>query len=189
MSALAEQLPFDAEAYLAWEQDQADKHEYYRGEAFAMVGACQNHVLVAGNLYSALKHRLRGSSCRTYVSDMKLRVAAAEAFFYPDIMVSCDARDHAAELFLQYPRLIIEVLSAGTSAFDRGAKAAAYPLLPSLREYVMVDIDARRLEHFRRHDQGDWRLQDCHEVTACRFECLELELPMAEIFEDVLARD
>lgn len=137
-----------------------------------MFGARQDHVLVAGNLYSALKHRLRGSPCRTYVSDMKLRVVAAEAFFYPDVMVSCDARDHAAELFLQYPRLIIEVLLAGTSAFDRRAKAAAYRRLPSLREYVLVDIDARRL-------------QDCHETTACRFECLDLELPMAEIFEDV----
>jgi Uma2 family endonuclease len=188
MSALAEQRLFDTEAYLAWEQDQADKYEYYRGETFAMVGARQDHVLVTLNLASALKQRLRGSPCRTYVADMKLRVAAAEAFFYPDVMVSCDARDHAAEQFLQHPRLIIEVLSPGTSAFDRGEKARAYRRLPSLREYVLVDIDARRLEHVRRQDQDDWRLQDCSEATTCRFDCLELEVPMAEIFEDVPAR-
>jgi Uma2 family endonuclease len=101
-------------------------------------------------------------------------------------MVSCDARDHAAEQFLQHPRLIIEVLSPGTSAFDRGDKAHVYRRLPSLREYVLVDIDARRLELFRRTDQGDWLLHDCRsEQTTCRFECLELELPMVEIFEDV----
>ncbi|MBK5967307.1 MULTISPECIES: Uma2 family endonuclease [Thiorhodovibrio] len=186
MSAIAEQLPFDAEAYLAWEEEQPEKHEYFQGEAFAMVGARQEHVLVSLNFAAALKQRLRGGPCRTYVADMKLRVAAADAFFYPDVMVSCDARDHAAALSLEHPRLIIEVLSARTEAFDRGAKASAYRLLPSLREYVVVDIGARRLEVYHRTDQGDWHLRDCRPGDgACRLESLELELPFTEIFEDL----
>ena len=186
MSAVAEALPFDADAYLAWEQEQTEKHEYCQGEAFAMVGARQEHVLVSVNLATALKQRLRGGPCRTYVADMKLRVAKADAFFYPDVMVSCDARDHAAALFLEHPRVIIEVLSARTEAFDRGAKASAYRLLPSLREYVVVDVDTRRLEVYQRTDQDEWRLRDClPEEGLCRLAALELELPFAEIFEDL----
>jgi len=186
MSTPAERLTFDAEAYLAWEAEQHEKHEYLRGEVFAMVGARQEHVLVALNLASALKQRLRGGPCRAYVSDMKLCVAAADAFFYPDVMVSCDGRDFDAEHFLEHPTLIIEVLSSGTEAFDRGAKAAAYRLLPSLREYVLVDTDARRLEAYRRTDAGDWLLHDCRpEEGACHLASLDLSLPFEEIFEDL----
>lgn len=86
MTALAEQLGFDADAYLAWELEQGDKHEYLGGEVFAMVGARQEHVLVTGNLYAAIKQRLRGRPCRAYASDMKLRVAEADAFFYTDLI-------------------------------------------------------------------------------------------------------
>ena len=155
-----------------------------------MFGARQDHVLVTGNLYSALKLRLRGGPCRTYVSDMRLRVAAADVFFIP---MSWSPAMHAImplSFFFEYPRLLIEVLSPGTSAFDRGHKASAYRLPPSLREYGLVEIDARRLEFFRRTDQADWLLHDCHrKQTACLFECLDLELGMAEIFEDVPARE
>lgn len=186
MSALAEQLHFDADAYLAWESEQREKHEYFGGEVFAMVGARQEHVLVALNLASALKQRLRGRPCRTYVSDMKLRVAAADAFFYPDVMVSCDARDHAAPQALEHPTLIIEVLSAGTEGFDRGAKAAAYRTLSSLREYVLVDIDARRIESYRRTEQGGWLLHDCRpEEEACHLASLDVSLTFEEIYEDL----
>lgn len=186
MTALAEQVTFDADTYLAWEREQTDKHEYLNGEVFAMVGARQEHVLVTLNLASALKQRLRGKPCRTYASDMKLRVAEVNAFFYPDVMVSCDARDHAAALFLEHPTLIIEVLSTGTEGFDRGAKSAAYRRLSALREYVLVDIEARRLEVYRWTDAGDWLLHDCRpDEGGCHFASLDLALSFDEIFEDL----
>jgi Uma2 family endonuclease len=186
MTATAEQLTFDADDFLAWEHAQPEKHEYLDGEVFAMVGARQEHVLVVGNLLLALKQRLRGSPCRTYVSDMKLRVPTANAFFYPDVMVSCDARDHAADLTLEHPILVVEVLSATTEGFDRGAKFAAYRTLPSLRDYVLVDVGARRLEIYRRTDGNDWLLHDCTpEEGGCHIASLDLSLPFEEIFEDV----
>lgn len=186
MATSAEPLTFDADAFLAWEGEQHEKHEYLAGEVFAMVGARQEHVLVTLNLAAALKQRLRGGHWRTYVSDMKLRVAAADAVFYPDVMVSCDARDHAAEHVLEHPVLIIEVLSPATEGFDRGAKFAACRALPDLREYLLVDPDARRLEAYRRTDGGDWLLHDCRpQEGACRVAALDLSLPLDEIFEDL----
>ncbi|NEV64471.1 Uma2 family endonuclease [Thiorhodococcus minor] len=185
MNSPAEHIGFDAEHYLAWEEAQDEKHEYLRGEVFAMVGARRNHVVVAGNLFAAFKQRLRGGPCQAYISDLRLRVEAADAFFYPDVMVSCDARDHAATRFIEHPTLIVEVLSDSTAAFDRGDKFAAYRTLPALQEYILVDIPARRVESFRRATDPEWLF---HAYPAdsgeCRIACLDLSVSHDEIFEN-----
>ena len=187
MTNLAVQTTFDVEAYLGWEERHVEKHEFIAGEVFAMVGARREHVVVSLNLGAAFKQRLRGGPCQAYVADLKVRVEAADAFFYPDVMVSCDPRDHAAGLFIAHPTLIVEVLSESTAAFDRGNKFAAYRRLPSLREYVLVDIEARRLETFRRTPENDWLFHEflpgCGE---CVFPALNVSIPFEEIFENVV---
>jgi Uma2 family endonuclease len=188
MTAPAARDGFDARAYLAWEERQQEKHEYVAGQVFAMVGARREHVLVSGNLYAALKQRLRGGPCQAYISDLKLRVEAADAFFYPDLMVSCDPEDQAAEMFLARPILIAEVLSESTAASDRGDKFAAYRTLPSLREYVLVDIPARRVETFRRAAEKEWLFHEYPPGCGdCRFPCLDVSVPHEEVFENASA--
>jgi Uma2 family endonuclease len=188
MANMAVQTAFDAETYLAWEERQTEKHEFIAGELFAMGGARREHVVVSLNLAAAFKQRLRGGPCQAYVADLKLRVEAAKAFFYPDVMVSCDPRDHAAGPFITHPILIVEVLSESTAGFDRGDKFAAYRTLPSLREYVLVDIAARRLETFRRTPENDWLFHEflpgCGE---CFFPALNVSIPFDEIFENVVS--
>lgn len=186
MTAAAENRPQDADSYLAWEEQQPDKHEYVRGEVFAMVGARRGHVVATLNLATALKQRLRGGPCQAYVSDLKLRVEAANAFLYPDVMVSCDPRDHAAELYIEHPSLIAEVLSDSTAAFDRGDKFAAYRTLPALQDYVLVDIPSRRVESFRRTSDDEWLLHVyVPETEACHFSSLDVSVPLAEVFENL----
>jgi Uma2 family endonuclease len=188
MNTPALKIGFSADDYLAWEDSQEEKHEYVAGEVFAMVGARREHVVVTLNLASALKQRLRGGPCQAYVSDLNLRIEAADAFFYPDVMVSCDQRDHDASLFIAHPTLIVEVLSDSTAAYDRGDKFAAYRTLPSLLEYVVVDIRARRLESFRRASDGDWLFHEHGpDSETCPFASLALSVPFDEIFENVLA--
>lgn len=190
MNSPAEQIAFDAEHYLAWEEEQDEKHEYVRSEVFAMVGARRNHVVVAGNLFAAFKQRLRGGPCQAYISDLKLRVEAADAFFYPDVMVSCDNRDHAATRFIEHPTLIVEVLSDSTAAFDRGDKFAAYRTLPTLQEYILVDIPSRRVESFRRATDQEWLFHPYPaDAGECRIACLDLSLSHDEIFENVSPED
>jgi Uma2 family endonuclease len=174
----------DFEAYLDWEITQSEKHEFIAGEIFAMGGARRAHVTVALNIASALKSHLRGGPCRAYVSDMKLRVIEADASFYPDVMVSCDPRDHAAEQYLQFPTLIVEILSDGTAAFDRGDKFAAYRKVKSLREYVIVDIDARRIECFRLDATGHWVLHEFSGDVHCELESVRCSIPITAVFED-----
>ena len=57
MNALT-QPTLSLEAYLAWEEDQPERHEFHRGEVFAMVGARRVHGRVVGNLEREL------SACR-----------------------------------------------------------------------------------------------------------------------------
>lgn len=176
---------FDFQDYLAWEEAQAEKHEFVRGEVFAMVGARREHVTVSLNLAFAFKAHLRGGPCRAYVADMKVRVEAADAAFYPDVMVTCDSRDHAADLCMSHPRLLVEVLSDSTAAYDRGDKFADYRKLESLQEYAVVDITARRVECFRRNAENHWVLFDYAGDSPCRFDSIGLEMSLADVFEDV----
>ena len=173
------------EDFLAWEDAQAERHFFYRGEIFAMVGVRQAHAHVAGNLYAALKAALRGTPCRAFVADMKLRIDAADSAFYPDVMVSCDSRDRTTPLFLSHPKLIVEVLSDSTAAFDRGEKFAAYRAIDTLEEYALVDIDARRVEIFRRNAEGRWVLYEFKNGETIEFASLGIAVTAEAAYENV----
>lgn len=175
---------FDAQAYLAWEAAQTERHEYIAGEVFAMVGVRQAHNVASGNLYAALRSALKGSPCRVFIESVKTRVDAANCFFYPNVVVTCDARDRATPDFVSHPVLIIEVLSPSTAGFDRGDKFAAYRKLPSLQEYGLVDLAAKRIEVFRRNAEQHWVLYEYHEGETIEFASLSLTLPVATVLED-----
>ncbi len=176
---------FDRATYFDWEDKQVEKNEFLGGEVFAMVGARQEHVVVAVALVSRLREHLRGTRCRAYSSDMKLEVDAADAVFYPDVMVSCDEADRQRSLALRSPCLIVEVLSDSTAAFDRGVKFAAYRQLASLQEYLLVDIDRGRLELFRREPVG-WVLHEPHgDPAVLKLTSIGLALTAADTFGDL----
>lgn len=189
MGLPAKVMPFTRQDFLAWESEQSEKHEYLAGEVFAMSGASRKHVTVALNCASFLSDHLAGGPCRVYISDMKLEVEAADAIFYPDVMVSCDAADRRAEHVLRAPIVIIEVLSPSTAAFDRGGKFQAYRRLASLREYVLIDPDARQVELYRREmspqagiGQGCWFLVDIAPSDPVPLISLGVQLPWARVF-------
>lgn len=111
-------------------------------------------MTVAGNLYIALRQHLAGSPCRTFMSDMRLQVAAANSYFYPDVLVTGSALDLASPMAKTEPKLIAEVLSPSTAAYDRGLKFSHYRSLPCLQEYVLIDLDTRSTDCFRKGDDG-----------------------------------
>lgn len=154
MGYAAVQLQMTAQDFLAWDATQTVKHEFVRGEVFAMAGAGKAHVTLTLNVAMALRQHLRGSPCRTFMADTKLRVDAADSFFYPDAVVTCSARDAEDPAIVRDPVLVVEVLSPSTAAYDRGEKFASYRLLPGLREYVLIDPSSRRCEVFQKRDSG-----------------------------------
>jgi Uma2 family endonuclease len=135
-----------AEQFIVWDRTQTLKREFSAGELHAMAGVADAHAIIALNIASAAKVHLRGTPCRTFVAEVKLRVEAADCCFYPDIMVTCTAADAADRLIKRDAILVVEVLSPSTAAYIRGDKFAAYRLLPSLREYLLVDPRRRRCD-------------------------------------------
>lgn len=115
-----------------------------------MAGAKDRHVTVAMNLAFDLRQHLSGSPCRMYMSDMRLHVAAANSYFYPDVLVTCTALDQASAMVKSEPRLIVEVLSQTAAAYDRGLKFGHYRALPSLEEYLLVHLDTGACDCYRK---------------------------------------
>jgi Uma2 family endonuclease len=144
--------------YLVREPDAEYKSEYRDGRVVAMSGASLAHSRINGNTFTEINLQLKGTSCRAYTADTRIKVAAARFYTYPDISVACevtiaDARDKSA---LLNPALIVEVLSPGTEAYDRGQKFTFYKQLDSLREYVLIAQDKVCVERFSRQDNGEW---------------------------------
>jgi Uma2 family endonuclease len=190
MGQAALNLPLSSVDFLAWDATQATRHEFVRGEVFAMAGAGERHVTVALNVAIALRQHLAGTPCRTFITDMKLRVDAADAYFYPDVMVTCSPRDAEQSHVKSEPVLVVEVLSPATAAFDRGDKFAAYRGLPSLKEVLLVDPDLRRCDLFRRQalEAGEaWVLHPTEPGAGVELASVGLQLSAEALWAEVPA--
>lgn len=186
MVALSEQY-LSVDDYLQREAESPIKHEYIDGKVYAMAGASDSHVTIALNLASLLRAHVRGTGCRAYMSDMKANVEARNRFFYPDVMVTCDPRDQETDTYKRFPKLIVEVLSKSTEAFDRGDKFAAYQALESLQEYVLINTRHQRVEIFRRNDSGLWVLQFyTSDDETFELKTIDFTGTFAELYEDVV---
>ena len=187
MIASPQQPQLTPDEYLHMEAQSPVKHEYIDGQIYAMAGASDPHVTIAGNLFALLRSHVRGSGCRVYISDMKARIEALNRFYYPDVFVTCDPRDLETPTYKRFPTLIVEVLSDSTEAFDRGDKFADYQNLESLREYVLINTKRQRVECFRRNDQGLWVLQFyTPEQTSFRLDSIGFEGTLDLLYEDVV---
>lgn len=176
---------FSGDDYLAWEAQQPGRSEYVAGEVFAMAGGEDRHASASLNLAIALRAELRGGPCRVYMSDVKLRVEAADAYFYPDVFVTCSAADLADRLVKREPLLVAEVLSDSTAAYDRGGKFAAYRQLPSLREVLFIDVSRRVVDLYRRGGDGLWVLHPLQAGDTMVLSSLGLSVPVDRIFDDL----
>jgi Uma2 family endonuclease len=174
-----------ADEFLAWDATQTIKHEFVRGELFAMAGGEDNNNTVAGNVYVLLRQHLRGTPCRVFSADVKLRVDLADCFFYPDVMVTCGPQDAANRLIKREAKLVVEVLSPGTAAYDRGDKFAAYRQLPSLHEYLLVDVHSRRSDLFRKQADGLWVLHPCTGDEPLHLASVDLQITPDQLWADV----
>lgn len=128
------------EDHLSLDRTSGDvRYEYIDGYAVMMAGDTLHHSTISINLTSLLNVRLRGSSCRVYNSDARVRLAESR-YVYPDASVSCDARDRGASDIVCFPRIVFEVLSPGTESYDRGTKFLYYRSCPTIEEYVLIEL-------------------------------------------------
>ncbi len=174
--------------YLEMENASSEKHEYYKGEVFAMSGAKVPHVIITGNIFATLKQKLKGKSCQPFGNDMRIHIEANTLFTYPDVSIVCGdiITLNNDEYNVLNPSVLIEVLSKTTKNYDRGDKFKLYRDIPTLKEYVLVDSESMNVEIFRLNVSNHWELEE-YKNTAERFEIktINTALSFAEVYEGI----
>ena len=188
MGLPAEKHAMTLDEFLAWEADQPERWEFFDGEAFMMAGGSDVHNLVSGNTYMTLRNALRGTSCTVFMSDVRLRLAATDDLFYPDVFVTCADADRERRQVKEEPVLIAEVLSPSTEAYDRGGKFAAYRRFPGLKTVLFLSQDRAHVECYSRTAEGDWLLTEASgEAASLALPAFGFTLPLAELYQDLPA--
>jgi Uma2 family endonuclease len=174
------------EEYLQTENASLEKHEYYKGEVFAVSGAKVKHNIIAVNLLVALKQKLRGKTCKPFNSDQRIHVEANTLFTYPDISVICGdiLTLNNDDYNVLNPSVIVEVLSPSTKNYDRGEKFKLYRDISTLKEYILVDSESVHIETFRLNATNHWELEEYNkDAQTIPFHSINTSLSLDEIYE------
>ena len=169
--------------FLAWEEHQPERHEFFRGEIFAMVGGTARHNRVIMNLGSRIADHLEGTGCQVFTESMQVQIA--EGILYPDVVVTWGKAEAGDEQIITDPKLIIEVLSPSTKGYDKRDKFILYRSLSSLCEYALIDPVERRVEVFTLANANAWTLVDQTKAGELTLSSIGLKLPMELVFKGV----
>jgi Uma2 family endonuclease len=175
--------------YVAAEATADVRHEYLRGQIFAMAGGTLEHAALASALARDVGSALQGKPCRVFSADARVRVAATDMTTYPDLSVVCGELQRAEgdDRAMLNPVVVFEVLSDSTEAYDRGAKASHYRHIPSLKEYVLVSQNEPRIEVQRRNASGHWEIHEFGPGQHALLESLGVSLSLDDLYRNPLA--
>lgn len=179
---------FSIAEYLEIEQEASDKHEYYRGEMFAMAGAGPKHNIIFKNIFRELAYTLKGKPCQPYGSDQRIHIPENGLFTYPDISIMCGDIDTSKEDkdSIIHPVMIFEILSPSTRDYDRGSKFTFYRAIATLKEYILVDSDSISVEVFRLNENRFWQLEEYNQMNqSLQLQTLGFSIPISEIYDGV----
>ena len=174
---------YDECEYLESEIQAPAKREFVAGEVYAMAGATARHNRISLNVATRLDAATRGTSCEVFMADMKVKVEAHRAFYYPDVLLACEPDDDQP-LYRTRPCLIVEVLSPSTAGIDEREKWHHYRDIPTLRHYLLIDSESRQVR-LRTREGADWLEQALGEGERLRLACgpVRLEMGLEEIYD------
>lgn len=190
--ALSDTFPrrYTVEEYFKIDTDSEIRHEYIDGRIIDMAGGNDPHSQIIHNLHGSLWSRLRGKPCQGRDGNLRVRYGRRVQYGYPDALIVCGQPQFdpagAGNTTLLNPRVLIEVLSDSTEAYDRGRKFERYREIESFEEYVLISQDRPSVEVLRRQPTGFWMMQPYQgvEVSAALL-TVGIELPLAELFAGV----
>jgi len=174
--------------YLEMENAATVKHEYYKGEIFAMSGAKYEHNVVVANMFIALGALLEDKPCQPLGSDGRVHIEKNTLFTYPDISIVCGEPVFLNDdkMNLLNPSVIIEVLSKSTKDYDRGSKFMLYRSIPTLKEYILVEPETPYIEVFCINAMGLWELKEYNAITdTLAIRTIGVKLPLTRIYKGI----
>jgi Uma2 family endonuclease len=189
MSALPQRKYISPEEYLEFERAAFEKHEYFDGEIFDMAGTSIEHAEISSNINISLGGQLKKRPCKSYQSDLRVHIPVTGLYTYPDVIVVCGKPELLEDAYLDTllnPTLIVEVLSPSTADYDKGAKFEQYRTIESLREYVLVWQDKKRVARYTKQTDDTWLLRDfIGEEAEVVLSSIECSLTMDDIYDKV----
>lgn len=186
MTALPLRPSMNIEEYLQLDKTSIEvRYEYINGHVTMLAGGTANHATIGANVISILHHLLRGGPCCVFTSDLRVQLSETR-YVYPDVTISCDERDRGRVEKIQHPRLIVEILSPSTEAYDRGRKFAYYRQCPTIQEYVLIDSQHQDVEVYRREKNRFWTFHAFEPDDDVELVSLGVRFPIAAVYENVL---
>ncbi|GAC1349165.1 MAG: Uma2 family endonuclease [Ktedonobacteraceae bacterium] len=166
------------------------KYEYLNGMAYLMSGGSVAHDRITRNVGYALDSQLRSGPCRVFGVDVQVLMGtkkdSKKHYVYPDATVSCDVADRRPEnTLIAFPRVVIEVLSPGTEARDRGVKFKAYQGCPTIQEIVLMSQFAQYVEIWQRDDQNStaWHYRHYGSGEIVEFNSIDVRIDIADVYQ------
>lgn len=178
---------FTESEYLELERKADFKSEYYKGEIFAMAGATVIHNKIVANLISIFSQFLKDKPCDVYPSDLRLWVESEGFYTYPDVTIVCGKVELLDNKFdtLKNPTIIIEVLSDSTEKYDRGQKFSFYREIPSLKEYILVSSKTKKIEKFKRLEDGNYLYMESNENQPFPLDSINANLNLEDVYNKI----
>ena len=182
--ALEYRQTMSVEEYFALEERNPEtRYDYIDGYVYMMAGGTVNHDTIKANVERILWRLLRGSKCRTYSSDMRVAVSETR-YYHPDVTVGCDPGDRGTKTTVQFPRLVVEVLSPGTETKDRREKLRDYLACPTIEVYLLVDSRSLRMEIYRKTEKK-WLYEAFQPEDEIELDSLDIHFPLMAAYGDV----
>jgi Uma2 family endonuclease len=186
MVALPRDPSMSVEEYLQIDRSSIEtRYEYIDGYVSMLAGGTLDHTTIGANIISILRHSMRGTPCRVFTSDARVRLSSTR-FVYPNASISCDEQDRGQSNNVQSPRLVVEVLSPSTEGYDRGRKFGFYRECPTIQEYLLIDAQRPMLEVYRREKHDLWILRAYRLDEDVELTNLGVRFPVSDVYEDVV---
>lgn len=179
---------YSPEEYLEIEVKSEERHEYINGQIIPMTGGTPNHNQITGNFYAALNFALKRQPFRVFVTDQRLWIPQKRINTYPDVMVVAGELQfqEGRKDTLTNPIMIAEVLSKSTKSYDRDEKFAAYRIIPSFQEYLLIDQYTMHVEQYSKTDNNRWIFTEYEDAdVTISLASISFEISLADIYDKV----
>jgi Uma2 family endonuclease len=169
--------------FLEWDDGTDTHYELVDGHVVAMAPTLEDHGAIVSNLAGELRARL-SPPCRPISGAGIALPDRDDAYYEADVAVTC-APPQSGRRNLAEPVLVAEVLSPSTALHDFTVKLPDYRRIPSVREILLVSLQQRRVQVFRRRGE-DWAVEDFIGDAELRLDAVGGEpIPLAAVYANV----
>lgn len=162
------------------------RYDFWDGMLIELEATSKAHNRIKRNIIRSLPPKvLADKGCELFDENVMTQLKSRKKYVYPDIVISCDPKD-LDPLIVQFPCIIIEILSDGTEQYDRTEKFFKYQRISSVQQCVFVAQKMMAVESFVRSSEEQWLFRPLERLEeALSFPKLDLEIRLTDIYDGI----